>query len=773
MNTHTQPLQFRDGPRDGINTRGLSVRAQTVNEEERSIEAAVSTDTPVDVYDWRSGEMISEVLTADGAVLPDQAPLLETHMRWSLDTVLGSARNLRREGNGITGRLLFAKDDERADSVWNKIRQGHITDVSVGYRVLESTDIQPGGKATIGGEEYTAGRRRLRIATRWQLKEVSVVPIGADAAAKMREESRPFTKGKAMDPKLRAYLETIGLRSAATDEEARAVYDALSADARARADEAAADDPPGDNGGDGGRSDAGDNAGGGGDDAGRTDDNAGDNGGGGDGSAGTADNDGDGDDAGRQAGIQAERQRVRTITSLAGDDVPPALVARALDEGWDEARATREFLGAVRDSRRFEGGQPGGVPTRAPAGHVRDHGRDCNARSLAAATLIGQGLDPTDHVMHNGQREPGRADALTEQDADLGDRYRGMSAPDLFRECLRADTGRWYRTIDEAFDAARAAPSGGTLSYVFTTNAYARLIEGWNAVGDTTQGWCDEEDVANFLQQEDITLSASANLEQLPRGGTAKDASVSDNRETYKLARYAKKFTVDQQDIIDDRLGAIFGMPVEMGEAAARLRPDLVYALILQNPTLTDTGQVFNSTAVTSAGGHANLGTGALGSDNLKTGITAMGSQRDGDDVLNITPQYLLVPAALDWTAQGLCTVNSLAKLFADSSDPVYTTENLIARKRLVPVMDDRLGATGVRDPRTKSMRTGSDTGWYLASGGRRSIRVAYRRGTNRQPVMRAYTLDQGQWGQGWDINLDIGAAFMDFRSWYKSSGDA
>jgi hypothetical protein len=36
---------------------------------------------------------------------------------------------------------------------------------------------------------------------------------------------------------------------------------------------------------------------------------------------------------------------------------------------------------------------------------------------------------------------------------------------------------------------------------------------------------------------------------------------------------------------------------------------------------------------------------------------------------------------------------------------------------------------------------------------------------------MRSFVLDKGQWGLGWDINLDIGAAFMDYRGWYKSTG--
>ncbi len=742
-------LQVREAADRDILTRGISVRAQTVNEQQRSVEAVFSTDAPVTVYDWKRGETIDEVLLAEGAQLPAQIPLLATHDRWSLESLLGSGRGLRAEGGQVVGSLFFARDDKAAEAAWNKVRQGHITDVSIGYRVIESTEIQPGQTATIAGRTFTARRRVLRVATRWVPKEVSLVPIGADPAAKMREET-PFSQGNTMDKKLRAYLETIGLRSAADEAEAKAFYDALSASARATADEAAADKPADEAAA---KKAAEDKV--------RADEAAAKK------AAGGSDNNPPATpEEGRQAGIQAERDRVRSITALADDDVPPVLLSRALAEGWDETRATREFLGAVRDARRLGADIENG-PGRAPAGHVRGEG-DSNARSLAAGMLIGAGLDPTKHVMHNGRMEPGRRDALSEQDADTGDRFRNLSGPDLFRECLRIDTGRSYPTIEEALDAARAAPSGGTLSYVFSTNIYAKLIQGWERVGDTTVGWCDEEDVANFLQQEDISITAQARLEKLGPGDTAKDATIADKHETYKIARFAKKFTVDEIDVINDRLGAIMRMPMELGVAARALRPDLVYSLMLTNPTLVADGY-----AVFKVAHHVNLGTGVLSSANLKLGITAVSKQRENNRVLNIRPKFLIVPAALDWTGRELTQAAALAKLFADSSDPMYAQLNLLAQEGLRVVMDDRIGAAGVIDPHTGSTRTGTDTNWFLAAGGSKSIRVAYRRGTGRQPVMRSFVLDKGQWGMGWDINMDIAAAFMDYRPWYKSAGTA
>lgn len=166
----------------------LDIRAATVNEDARTVDAVLSTERAVEMWDWRSGGMIDEVLLADGVELPRQLPLLDTHSRYRLSDVLGSIRNIRQEGSDTVGTLHFASGDDEVDRVWNKVRQGHLTDVSVGYRVTEYIDIQPDSKASVNGREFAAGNRPMRVATKWKLREASMVPIGADEAAKLRQQ---------------------------------------------------------------------------------------------------------------------------------------------------------------------------------------------------------------------------------------------------------------------------------------------------------------------------------------------------------------------------------------------------------------------------------------------------------------------------------------------------------------------------------------------------------------------------------------------------------
>lgn len=477
-------------------------------------------------------------------------------------------------------------------------------------------------------------------------------------------------------------------------------------------------------------------------------------------------------DVARQA-VEAERSRVKQLRDLAREDVPADLLTRAIDDGWDENRASREFLAAVRQAR-----QPQNVPYHATA-HTGK--LDGPVRALTCGLIASRGLDPTKYGPHNGSRSLPASAKFTAEEAEQGYDFRTMSAVDFMRACIHADTGRWPLTQDHAFEMLRATPtSGATLTYAFTTSVYASLLAGWETVGDTTSGWCDEEDVANFMTHDNISLSATARPKLLPAGATAQHATMSDAREQYSCARYALQFVLDEQTVIDDRLNALSGMAGEMGEGCRALRPELVYSEILANPTMADTGAMFNATAVTTTGGHANYYSGAssaLASTSLKVAIAAVMAQREGrtasepGKVIGAIPRYLIVPSDLMWTAQDLVQPGALIKLFADTADPVYSQRNPFAQMGMIPVVDDRLGSVGVVDPRTGATRTGTATNWFLTTGGRRGLRVVYRRGTNRQPQMRSFVLQQGQWGMGYDINFDIGVKFIDFRSWYMSVG--
>jgi len=180
-------------------TREIHVRADTLDVKARSVESVLATEKPVAVFDMRRYEIIDEVLLLDGVELPRQLPMLENHMRGSLDTHLGSIRNIRVETNvkladgtsierALVGRLFFADGLERAEQAWKLVQQGHLTDLSTGNQAIEAVTIEAGESAMVNGRTYTAGIRPLQITQRWRPREGSLTSVGADSDSRIRHQ---------------------------------------------------------------------------------------------------------------------------------------------------------------------------------------------------------------------------------------------------------------------------------------------------------------------------------------------------------------------------------------------------------------------------------------------------------------------------------------------------------------------------------------------------------------------------------------------------------
>jgi hypothetical protein len=185
-----QQLSLRAYDDADIMQRSMAVRADSVREADYSAEAAVvAGERKVRVFDWARYDVIDEVLMLDRGDLVEGVPLLDSHRRYSFDDVLGHASDWSRTADEIAARAYFDHTDERGLKAWNKVKGRHLRAVSVGYRVLEATDIPPGEQAMVEGRVWEAGRLWLRIATKWRTDELSILAIGADDGAKFRNET--------------------------------------------------------------------------------------------------------------------------------------------------------------------------------------------------------------------------------------------------------------------------------------------------------------------------------------------------------------------------------------------------------------------------------------------------------------------------------------------------------------------------------------------------------------------------------------------------------
>lgn len=161
-----------------------AVLAQSIDEETRTVEVTFTTEAPVERYDWGTGERYLEVLSMDPkAVRIDRlnsiGPLLDSHSSYSVADVIGAVEpnSVRFVGKEGRARVRFSRRPA-VDPIWQDVKDGILRTVSVGYRVFKYEEQKPS----------KANAMPIRRATDWEPYEISMVPIPADARAKVRGE---------------------------------------------------------------------------------------------------------------------------------------------------------------------------------------------------------------------------------------------------------------------------------------------------------------------------------------------------------------------------------------------------------------------------------------------------------------------------------------------------------------------------------------------------------------------------------------------------------
>lgn len=469
----------------------------------------------------------------------------------------------------------------------------------------------------------------------------------------------------------------------------------------------------------------------------------------------------------RLAARETERQaRIDHITRQAGNDVPNDLVQRALREAWPQDRVDREFLEAVR--RRA----PSAGYGEAPAGHART--REQSVQALQAGMLLRLGVDLQQPVfasneagamlrrehsrggwLHQANQQIARGSQLNpefERAMDAGHQYRDHTLLDFCRSSLQLSGA----TVPaDRTDMIHRALSTATLQNVFSTSVNMQLLSAYLGFGDTTRDWTFEADVNDFKTQDRGRLEKADGLAKLQRGKTeANHITMSDSKESYVIERYAGQFIVDERDIIDDSFGGISThTPAELGEMAAEKRPELVYSILLGNPTMRDSVDLFHAAT------HNNLaGSAALDALTLEAMRAAMAKQTENGRTIQTAMRFLIVPEALRFVAQRLVQSVELLDTTASKIAGTFNPHQGLFQVVSDPRLDNGIGAL-----------SGSATTWYgAAAKSRHGIEVGYLRGSGRAPRIETFMLTGGAWGMGWKCNIDIGAKAIDWRGLAK-----
>jgi phage major head subunit gpT-like protein/phage head maturation protease len=260
---------------------------------------------------------------------------------------------------------------------------------------------------------------------------------------------------------------------------------------------------------------------------------------------------------------------------------------------------------------------------------------------------------------------------------------------------------------------------------------------------------CRQTTIPDFRNRYSIQLGQAPTLMKVGENGEFKSGTIAEGRESYKLDTYGRIFGVNRQAIVNDNLSAFSDIGRLFASAAAQFEAQFLVDLITSNngvgPVMSDNKKLFDAA-------HSNLAAsgGAISDTTLAAARLALRSQKglDGKTPIDIAAKFLVVPAALESTAE-----KYLASIYPAQAANV----NPFAGK-LTLIVDPRLDAK-------------SATRWYVAADPVLfpSIEYAYLAGNEGVQVetRAGFEVD----GVQIRARLDFGAGALDFRGVYANPG--
>lgn len=573
------------------------------------------------------------------------APLLDTHSADGIDAVIGVVENAQLQRSKGVATVRFDSGAQGSEAM-RKVQEGILRNVSVGYRVYKME------KVADGADQIPVFR-----AIDWEPHELSMVPIGADAAAGVRSSSternqctfvtrqeKPMDRNDSNNEGTDTAVAATG--GSKVEEITRTAATARIEDAKARA--AAAQS------------------------------------------------------AAEQARAE-ERIRVSEIGELGkrwkmGDAWTANMVS--VGASVEEARAAILKYGSAEDDK-FN-------PSRGASIEAGEDARDKFVRGALASILMRSGHTATieeakkvkrlSHHFANISTDPGEFGGMRMLDLARhaielrGGSARGLHGENLIRKALEYRGDQGFNTQSDFAILLETA-----VNKIFL-GAYAMIPVTWPI-------WCGRKSVADFRTSTFYRPGTFGVLDSVTEAGEIKHKNIPDGeKRTMTPGTKGNIIGITRRALANDDLGAFQNLASGLGMAAAFTVEADAYAMITANSGLGlsyDANPLFHAS-------RSNIGTaGAMSAATLDGSRAVMAKQKDpsANQYLSMRPAIWLGPVELggiakqlnssttdptDNKAQGVS--NKVLNLFRDIVDSPYlsassaTRHYLLADPALFPV---------------------------------------------------------------------------------------
>ncbi|MBN2714101.1 MAG: hypothetical protein JXR97_16905, partial [Planctomycetes bacterium] len=393
--------------------------------------------------------------------------------------------------------------------------------------------------------------------------------------------------------------------------------------------------------------------------------------------------------------------------------------------------------------------------------HIRQHGA-----SIGAPGIIVKGGDIQRSTIEDGiMLRAGMEDVILNEEkgaerANRADEIRDISLREVCEEALRLDGVSVPRKSEEMISRAFTTNS---LPQILGNVANKSMLRGYNLAAATWQAWCSTGSEKDFKTNTKVRLSDLGDLEEVTNKGEVADGSSKEEYEQYSLARYAKKQTISDVDIINDDLSLLTRTPQLMGSKASALISKLVYTHLLANGNMSDGNALFHTAK------HKNLVTTAsyklsVGAEALRKAIETFRKQTDASgEPIDVAPAVLLCCPEDEEYARALLRSITLT----EGTTARQATANIYGNMGIMPVVETRL---------SNSTYTGySTTAWYLIGDKNAidTVQVSFLNG-KQTPTLQFFNQQQmgiNTIGIGYRVIMDASAKALDWRGMVKVAG--
>jgi phage major head subunit gpT-like protein len=438
----------------------------------------------------------------------------------------------------------------------------------------------------------------------------------------------------------------------------------------------------------------------------------------------------------RREAAEAERLRSLTIRTMArkvqlDDDV---FVEDLIARGVPVADASAALIDKLaerqnKDQPETRNSQPTGVTGGLDVSVL-------NAKRSAMQNALLHRCDSSVKLEETGREFRGMrlVDMAREFVEMAGGNARGMTPQELARAALGCDR-----------QAVRAAGMHSTSDFPLllgsTVNrtlrdAYTNAPQTWRPLGRQTT-------VPDFRAVTRAALGDIAALEQVKEHGEYKYGTLSEDGAPIKVAKFGKIIAITWETIVNDDLGALTRIPAALGNAAAATESNVVWALLLGNPSFTDGTPFFDA-----AHGNVAGSGGAINTTTLAAARAAMRKQKSkAGEFLNLAPEFLVVGPDKELEAYQFTSSNYVPAKNADIND--------VRNASLTVIVDARI--------------TGNQWYLYAAPGAVDTFEYAYLEGEQGvfTETREGFEVD----GMEIKARLVFGAGWIDYRGAYKNPG--